>query len=236
VGTPPERYLCLPIVAQGNAVGVLTVQCADEEIVELVKRRWDGLRQLVQLTGMAVAALILRTKLENQSIRDSLTGLFNRHFMQISLERELAQSARRKQKLAVFMLDLDHFKRFNDAHGHAAGDTVLRAIAEIFQKCIRAEDIACRYGGEEFTILLQDVTPRVALDRAESIRQAVASLSVPLEKEVYCGFSISIGIALYPDDGEEAAKLLHNADQALYSAKHLGRNQVVFYQEQASVV
>jgi diguanylate cyclase (GGDEF)-like protein len=231
VGAPPERYLCMPIVAQGNAIGVLTVQCADEEIVQTVNQREDGLGQLVQLTGMAVAALNLRTKLENQSIRDSLTGLFNRHFMQISLERELAQASRRKQKLAVFMLDVDHFKRFNDKHGHGAGDAALRAIAEIFQNSIRTEDIACRYGGEEFTVMLQDVTPKVALDRAESIRQGVANLRVPLEKEVYSEFTVSIGVALYPDDGETAEQLLRNADQALYHAKHLGRNQVSFYTE-----
>jgi len=234
-GAPPERYLCMPIVAQGNAIGVLSVQCADDEVVEQVNQRGDGLRQLVQLTGMAVAALNLRTKLENQSIRDSLTGLFNRHFMQISLERELAQASRRKQKLAVFMLDLDHFKLFNDDHGHAAGDAALRAIAEIFKSSIRTEDIACRYGGEEFTILLQDVTPKVALDRAESIRQAVANLRVSLDKETFEGFSISIGVALYPDHGEAPDQLLRNADQALYQAKRQGRNQVAYFEESVRV-
>jgi len=234
-GNPPERYLCLPIVAHGNTLGVLNVRCATEGRVHWVKEHMDGLRQLVQLTGMAAATLNLRTKLENQSIRDPLTGLFNRHFMQISLERELARAARRKQILAVFMLDLDHFKRFNDTHGHAAGDSVLKAIAEIFRSSIRTEDIACRYGGEEFTIILPDVTAQVAYDRAESIRRAVENLRLPLDKDVYGEFTVSIGIALFPEDGGASDLLLRRADQALYRAKRQGRNRVVSFEASLSV-
>jgi diguanylate cyclase (GGDEF)-like protein len=229
-GEAPGLYLCKPIVAHGNAVGMLYVQCDSQELLQAVNRRMDGIRQLVQLTGMAVATLNLRTKLENQSIRDSLTGLFNRHFMQISLERELSRAARRNQLLAVYMLDLDHFKKFNDTHGHAAGDTVLKAVAEIFRQSIRTEDIACRYGGEEFTIMLPDVTPTVAYERAESIRRAVANLRVPLDREVYGEFTVSIGVALYPNDGDAADLLLRRADQALYRAKRAGRNQVVQFE------
>jgi diguanylate cyclase (GGDEF)-like protein len=221
---PPQRYLCKPIVAHGNTLGMLYVQCASEASVREVQERMDGLRQLVQLTGMAIATLNLRTKLESQSIRDSLTGLFNRHFMQISLEREVARAARRRQALAVFMLDLDHFKTFNDTFGHAAGDTVLKAAADIFRSCIRTEDIACRYGGEEFTIMLPDVTPSVALERAETIRQAIEGLILPLERDA--GITVSIGVALYPNDGESAEMLLRRADMALYRAKRAGRNLV----------
>jgi diguanylate cyclase (GGDEF)-like protein len=182
------------------------------------------------LTGMAVATLNLRTKLESQSIRDSLTGLFNRHFMQISLERELSRAARRKQMLAVFMLDLDHFKKFNDRYGHAAGDMALKAVADIFRANIRTEDIACRYGGEEFTIILPDMTAKVAADRAESIRRALEALRLPLEGEILGDFTVSIGVAAYPTDGEAADILLRRADMALYRAKRLGRNQVAEYE------
>jgi diguanylate cyclase (GGDEF)-like protein len=232
----PECYLCMPIVAHGNTLGMLYVQCPSEAEVITVNQHMDGLRQLVQLTGMAIATLNLRTKLENQSIRDSLTGLFNRHFMQISLEREISRAARRKQMLAVFMLDLDHFKKFNDTFGHAAGDAVLRSVADVFQSSIRAEDIACRYGGEEFTIMLPDVTPAVALERAESIRRAVANLRLPLDTEVYGAFTASIGVAFYPNDGEGTDLLLRRADMALYRAKRLGRNQVVQYEGNVQVV
>jgi diguanylate cyclase (GGDEF)-like protein len=229
-GEAPERYLCMPIVAHGNTIGMLHVQCPSEEIEVAVHQHMDGLRQLVQLTGMAIATLNLRTRLENQSIRDSLTGLFNRHFMQISLEREVARASRRKQILAVLMLDLDHFKKFNDTFGHAAGDTVLRAVAEVFRNNVRAEDIACRYGGEEFTIMLPDVTPAIAAERAEAIRWAIQNLRVPLEREVYAEFTISMGLAFFPNDGDTGDLLLRRADAALYRAKRSGRNQIVAYE------
>jgi diguanylate cyclase (GGDEF)-like protein len=229
-GRKPERYLCNPIVAHGNTLGVLYVRCPTEETVASVEQHMDGLRQLVQLTGMAIATLNLRTKLENQSIRDSLTGLFNRHFMQISLERELARAARRKQILAVFMLDLDNFKKFNDSLGHAAGDMALKAIADIFRANVRTEDIACRYGGEEFTIILPDVTPSIAADRAEHIRRAVENMRLTLEGEILNNFTVSIGLAMYPADGETADLLLRRADTALYRAKRSGRNQVALFE------
>jgi diguanylate cyclase (GGDEF)-like protein len=233
-GDGVERYLCMPVAAHGNTLGVLYVQCATDGDVAMVQGRTDGLRQLVQLTGMAIATLNLRMKLENQSIRDGLTGLFNRHFMQISLERELARAARRKQMLAVLMLDLDHFKKFNDTYGHAAGDAALRAVAEIFRSNIRMEDIACRYGGEEFTVILPDIAPAIALERAESIRRSVADLRLPLEGEMLGDFSVSIGVAIYPADGEQGDLLLRQADMALYRAKRKGRNCVE--QHQGSLV
>jgi diguanylate cyclase (GGDEF)-like protein len=232
-GDSPDRYLCVPIVAHGNTIGMLYVQCASEAAMATVNQRMDGLRQLVQLTGMAIATLNLRTKLENQSIRDSLTGLFNRHFMQISLERELSRAARRKQILAVFMLDLDHFKKFNDTYGHAAGDTVLQSVAEVFRNSVRNEDVACRYGGEEFTIILPDVTVAIALERAESIRRAIENLRLPLDREVYGEFTVSIGVALYPSDGAASDMLLRRADLALYRAKRMGRNKVAQFEESA---
>lgn len=226
VDQPPERYLCRPIVAQGNTLGILYVQCESDAVVDAVQQRIDGLRQLVQITGMAIATMNLRARLEQQSIRDSLTGLYNRNFMEISLDRELSRAARRNQTLAVLMLDVDHFKQFNDTHGHAAGDAILREIAKIFHDNIRAEDIACRYGGEEFTILLPDVAARTACERAERILEAVARLNVTLDVHTYSGVTISIGVALYPNDGETAEQLLRRADEALYRSKRAGRNRL----------
>jgi len=231
-GPAAERYLCQPVVAHGNTLGVLYVQCPTDAAMAVVQGRMDGLRQLVQLTGMAIAALNLRVKLENQSIRDSLTGLFNRHFMQISLERELARAARRRQSLAVFMLDLDHFKKFNDTYGHAAGDMALQAVAEIFKSNVRTEDVICRYGGEEFTIILPDLSLPMAVDRAESIRRAVEAVRVAVDGEVIGEFSVSIGVAVYPTDGETGESLLRHADLALYRAKRQGRNRVEQHQKE----
>ena len=206
------------------------MQCSSDEAITQVNERMDAVRQLIQITALAIATLNLRTKLENQSIRDSLTGLFNRHFMQISLEREMTRAHRRKQIMAVLMLDADHFKRFNDTKGHAAGDAVLKSFAEVFRTCIRAEDIACRHGGEEFTIILPDTTVKGACDRADSILSSIANLKLAVGQEVVEGFSISIGVAFYPGDGDTAEELLQHADAALYEAKHNGRNQICLYE------
>jgi diguanylate cyclase (GGDEF)-like protein len=227
---PPERYLCRPIIAHGNTMGILHIQCETDALVQLVQLRADGVRYLVQIAGMAIATLNLRMKLEHQSIRDALTGLFNRHFMQISLERELSRAARKKQTLAVLMLDVDHFKQFNDTYGHPAGDAVLRDIALLFQANTREEDVACRYGGEEFTILLPDVTVESACERADQLLRAVANLHVTVEHRTYSDLTISIGIAFYPNDGETAEQLLRRADEALYRSKREGRNQLTVSQ------
>jgi diguanylate cyclase (GGDEF)-like protein len=221
----PERYLCRPIIADGVALGVLYVQCESDVNIQLVNQRIESLHHLVQITGMAIATLSLRGKLENQSIRDSLTGLFNRRFMEISLDQELSLAARRKQILAVFMLDVDHFKQFNDTYGHSAGDAALKEIAKILHANIRGQDVAYRYGGEEFTILLTNVTVKAACERAERILQTVANLQVTEETQTYSNLTISIGIAFYPNDGETAELLLRRADEALYRSKRQGRNR-----------
>jgi diguanylate cyclase (GGDEF)-like protein len=225
-GDAPDTYLCIPMVAQGETIGFLYIEAPAPSAVLLIEQRIEGIRQLLQLTGMAIASLQLRTKLENQSIRDALTGLFNRHFMQIALERELALAYRRSNQLAVMMLDVDHFKRFNDRFGHAAGDAVLKAVASVFQSSIRAEDIACRYGGEEFSIIMPDISPIGALDRAETVRAAIANLNWGPDTTPG-DITISIGVAMYPSDGTDGEYLLKVADQALYRAKHAGRNQVI---------
>ncbi len=222
----PARYLCVPMVAQGETLGVVSIVCEEEAAYLAVQQRMDGVRQLLQLTGMAVASLNLRTRLENQSIRDGLTGLFNRNFMQVALSRELSRAAREQTTLAVLMLDVDHFKCFNDTHGHGAGDAMLQSIAEAFTCSVRKEDIVCRYGGEEFAIILPGMTEEAASERAEAIRRSVSKLRIPLRNAPLGSASVSIGMAFYPSDAAEGEALLRKADQALYMAKHNGRDQV----------
>jgi diguanylate cyclase (GGDEF)-like protein len=176
---------------------------------------------------MALASLQMRKKLEHQSIRDGLTGLFNRHFLEIALTRELARATRRKGSLAVLMIDVDHFKRLNDQFGHAAGDAVLKEVAKVFSSGVRTEDLVCRYGGEEFTIILPDITLEAAFNRAEVIRKAIANLRNELDNELYSAVTISIGGALFPTNGLTAEALLRHADAALYRAKREGRNKVI---------
>ena len=226
-GRAPGTYFCVPLVAQGETTGILFVECPTEEARQNVERRDEGLRQLVQLTAMTLASIELRKKLERQSIRDGLTGLFNRHFMQIAFDRELARATRRKTTLAVLMLDVDHFKQFNDQFGHAAGDTVLKEVARVIGSSVRAEDLVCRYGGEEFTVILPDIGLEAARDRAEMVRSAVADLRTRIGHDIRREVTISIGGALFPREGQTTDELLKRADAALYRAKHEGRNKVV---------
>jgi diguanylate cyclase (GGDEF)-like protein len=222
----PQRYLCLPLAAHGQTIGVIFIESPDEAIQKMVESRIAGVQQLVQLTAMALASLQMRQKLEHQSARDGLTGLFNRHFLEIALDREIARAVRRKSTLAVLMIDVDHFKRLNDQFGHAAGDAVLKEIARVFLDKTRTEDLACRYGGEEFTIILPDITPENAWQRAEVIRQAVADLRTHIDNTLYNNVTISVGVAIFPNDGSSSELLLRHADAALYRAKHGGRNRV----------
>ena len=226
--TPPHRYVCLPLIADSDTLGILYVDCGSDEAMGTVERSLGQLCALLQLSSVSIAALRLRGRLENQSIRDDLTGLFNRRFMEIALEREIHRASRKESSLAVFMIDVDHFKWFNDTYGHQAGDTVLREIADRFLLTVRGEDVVCRYGGEEFVMILPDIQANKAVERAESIRKAIADLRVTNHSQSLGPITISIGVAIYPEDGREAEPLLQAADRRLYDAKKNGRNQVVF--------
>jgi len=226
IGSAPACYLCVPLVAHGDTIGVLYIGCPHEAARKIVEDRIEGIRQLIQLTAVALASLEMRKKMENQSIRDGLTGLFNRHFLEIALERELARAVRRKGSLAVLMIDVDHFKKLNDQFGHSAGDAVLKEVAHTFSTCVRTEDLVCRYGGEEFTIILPDITLEATFNRAEVIRKTIANLRTELHNDLYSSVTISIGAAIFPKDGQSSELLLRHADAALYRAKREGRNRV----------
>lgn len=171
---------------------------------------------------------LLQVALKEQTIRDSLTGCFNRRYLDETLERELWRSRREGYPLALVMLDLDHFKRVNDTHGHQAGDEVLRALAETLQAEIRQEDIFCRYGGEEFVVLMPHILLAVAAERAERWRLKVADMRVRFG-DLELTLTASFGVAAYPNHGRTADELTHFADMALYTAKSEGRNRVVVY-------
>jgi diguanylate cyclase (GGDEF)-like protein len=169
--------------------------------------------------------------LKEEAIRDPLTNLYNRRFLQDYLSRELVRAKREGIRVAVIMIDLDHFKRVNDTAGHSAGDEVLVQVAALLKRHIRGSDIACRFGGEEFTLVLPNATLESARKRAEAI-----CLAVREESGYLMGVTASLGVALFPDSAAEPEALLRAADQALYQAKGRGRNQVsVFSRGPASV-
>jgi len=163
--------------------------------------------------------------LREQSIRDGLTALFNRRYLDASLERELILASRSGKNLSIVMSDLDHFKTVNDRYGHLGGDEVLRAVAAELMKVCRSGDLACRYGGEEFLLVLPDVPEAKARDRAEHMRAAVAAMPIRYDSAVI-SVTASFGVASFPESGKSRGELLAAADKALYAAKSGGRNQV----------
>jgi diguanylate cyclase (GGDEF)-like protein len=180
------------------------------------------LNAVVAERGRAIEALAQALKtLKEEAIRDPLTNLYNRRFLRDYLSRELMRAARENIRVAVIMIDLDHFKQVNDTAGHAAGDLVLTEIATLLKRHIRGTDIACRYGGEEFTLVLPNATLQSARSRGEAICSAVREESGRL-----IGVTASLGVAVFPDHAAEPESLLRAADAALYEAKRRGRNQV----------
>jgi diguanylate cyclase (GGDEF)-like protein len=155
-----------------------------------------------------------------------LTGLYNRRYLTEMLEREIRRAVRAAQSLGVLILDLDHFKKFNDTYGHEAGDTVLRETASFLGKSIRVEDIACRFGGEEFVIILPTADLNSARVRAEKIRSKIRELAVLHQGQSLGMITVSIGVAALPEHGTDPKALLEAADAALYRAKREGRDRV----------
>ena len=178
------------------------------------------------LLALSLASLQLREALREKSIRDPLTRLFNRRFLEESLVRELQLAARNRQSISVLFLDLDYFKKFNDAFGHDAGDMVLQSLADLFNKFFRATDICCRFGGEEFAVVLIDSSAEDAYIRAEAFRLEVNSLRLQYKKQPLGPLTVSIGVAAFPDHGSTSEGLLKIADQCLYESKARGRNVV----------
>jgi diguanylate cyclase (GGDEF)-like protein len=183
--------------------------------------------------ALALANLKLRETLQNQAIRDPLTGLYNRRYLEETMDRELHRARRQETHMGVVMMDLDHFKTFNDTFGHAAGDVLLSALANVIKNSIREEDIACRYGGEEFLLLMPGVSLSTARDRAETLRHAVKNLQVKYDGRFLKATSISMGVALFPDHGATGSELIAAADAALYQAKQAGRDRVELAGEQS---
>lgn len=226
-GQPSGNYLCIPLSALGETLGVLHLQTAGESPDKLT----DNLRNLAVNLGnhvaLALANIKLRESLRYQVMHDGLTGLFNRRYLDETLKREIARVQRKKAPLGIIMMDLDHFKRFNDIYGHESGDALLRALGNFLQAQVRQEDIACRYGGEEFVLIMPEASLDVVQARAEEIRQGVPRLQIFRQGQLLEGTTISLGVAMYPQHGITGEIVLRAADDAMYQAKAQGRNRLV---------
>jgi diguanylate cyclase (GGDEF)-like protein len=171
--------------------------------------------------------LTLRATLQAQSIRDPLTGLFNRRYLEEFFHQEIHRAQRNEYSVGVIMIDIDHFKRFNDTLGHDGGDFILKEVGQLLKDAVRASDIACRFGGEEMILILPDVSLEIACQRAEWIRNAIAQLRLVYNGSAIDTVTASFGVACFPDHGATVNAVIKTADHALYRAKDGGRNQVV---------
>jgi diguanylate cyclase (GGDEF)-like protein/PAS domain S-box-containing protein len=233
-GAAVANYLCVPLIAQGDTLGVLQlvyglkqhgVGAAEVDGMQSSERHL-GVAAASQI-ALSLASLRLRESLRDQSIRDPLTGLFNRRFMQECLDRELLRGTRKNRPVAVIFIDVDHFKRFNDVFGHEAGDQVLRSMGDFFRSHFRGDDIICRYGGEEFAVILPESTAQDAASRAELLRIAARTLKLKYNDVTLDPVTISAGIAGFPEHASSAGELLQVADACLYEAKRSGRDRVI---------
>jgi len=229
VHLPQAGYLCLPLTVQGETLGMLS-------LINTVPRKSEHLANQKQLAVMVSEAvklslsnLKLREKLRQQATRDLLSGLFNRRYLDETLPRELHMAQRRNTPLSVVMLDLDHFKQFNDSFGHGPGDTLLREFGRILRENLRQDDIACRYGGDEFVLVMPDSSVADTRKRLEQIRVLVRELIIRYGEQLLGTITLSGGIAQAPEHGTNAGELLRAADEAMYSAKQAGRDRITIY-------
>ncbi len=223
-----KPYMCVPMMSQSTALGMLHVEFSAETVpAEVHDNERQRVQRLADQVAMALANLKLRQSLREQSIRDTLTGLYNRRYLEESLERELARAERETVPLAVYMIDVDHFKRYNDLYGHEGGDAVLHALGRLLRDMMRGSDVAARYGGEEFTALLYNATLDGACNWGERLREAVQKMEVKSNGQHLPPITISVGLAMYPEHRNSKETLLQAADAALYEAKRSGRDRLV---------
>ncbi len=224
-GQPTGASLCLPMQAHGETLGLFAVTV--RHIEDTNKEKVAFCRRVSEQVSLAIANLNLQHKLREQSIRDPLTRLFNRRYLESTLDREISRSQRNKDPLSVLVLDIDHFKKFNDTLGHDAGDALLAQFAAMLEQNVRKEDVVCRYGGEEFVVVLPMASLDMAVERGRKICEATRKLKIKSPNQEITNVTVSIGVSTFPANGASPHDLITEADEALYRAKHNGRNQVV---------
>ena len=210
--------ICIPMSAHGMSVGLIAMRLASDDDKEIRRATMTGQSVADQL-ALALSNIQLRRELKNLALKDPLTDLFNRRYLEESIVREMVRAARHDNPISAVMLDIDDFKAFNDTYGHQAADQVLRTLGSLLRREIRGEDIACRYGGEEFILVLPDCPIEDAVRRVDELRGVLQRNKL--------GVTLSAGVAEWPRDGDEWSAVVKQADMALYQAKRTGKNKVV---------
>ncbi|MHB8845704.1 MAG: sensor domain-containing diguanylate cyclase [Nitrospirota bacterium] len=233
-----DTCLCAPMVGQQETLGLLYIQLSaslSNQNESARQRLIECKRQLAVTTAETIALYLTnikqREKLYRQSIHDPLTGLLNRRPMHEFLEREVLRATRKMRPLGIIMADVDHFKVINDTCGHEAGDAVLRGIGLFFQKHIRGWDFACRYGGDEFLLVLTEASLEHVKQRAEQFCREAGLLEIHYRGRLLDPITLSLGVAVYPEHGKTVQELLLSADASLYQAKAAGRNRIAAKRE-----
>jgi diguanylate cyclase (GGDEF)-like protein len=227
--------LCLPLISYGEVLGLMHVRGDAAGLAPTASTEQLGAmaHAMAEQVALTLSNTKLRRVLRDQSIRDPLTGLYNRRYMEETLARELARATRHRTTLALVVADLDHFKRINDTHGHATGDIVLRAAARQIAAHVRAGDVACRYGGEEFVLILPECSKEAAIAKAEELAERLRKLTLSVEEgrapndALPIRVTASFGVASSGEDGNDPAALFEAADRAVYAAKRAGRDRVM---------
>lgn len=220
-------YLCIPIQSNFRQLGLLHIEIPEEDkdFLEWLK---PGLLDLMaEQLQLSFISLELRQKLRFLSVHDPLTGLYNRRYLEESINQDIVKAQRSHSTFGIILIDIDFFKKINDSFGHSTGDIVLKTLSQLFLESIRRSDIACRWGGEEFLLYLRDSVQDTILGIGHNLRRAVEKLKINYDKQHIINTTISIGIAQYPQDGLTLELLIASADKALYEAKNTGRNKVV---------
>jgi diguanylate cyclase (GGDEF)-like protein len=220
---PGQATLEIPMAARGQLYGLLVIATAGGDATARLEQVRPIATAMGDAMSLALSSIDLRERLRNLALRDGLTNLYNRRFLEEMLERLCADAERRKASVSAIMLDLDHFKMINDQHGHAAGDAVLREVAAEIVSCLRTVDVACRYGGEEFAIILPDCSVANATAKAEQIRSRIHERTTASGLAV----TVSLGVSSIPETCGGQLELIPEADAALYAAKQQGRDRVV---------
>jgi diguanylate cyclase (GGDEF)-like protein len=234
-----EALLCVPIIVQGKPTGLLVLADSGTANVSSTPPSTAASEALAtsvcEHIGQALTNIRLRGSLRDESIRDPLTGLFNRRYLEETLEREISRSARGQKPVGLMMMDIDHFKEFNDTFGHSGGDALMCELGDLLNALTRAEDAACRYGGDEFVVMLPETPLDVTLRRADDIRKGAHKFNITHEGSVLSPVTLTVGVAAYPDHSTDMVGLIRAADEAMFIAKRAGGDRVQVAEPPADV-
>jgi diguanylate cyclase (GGDEF)-like protein len=220
-------YVCLPITGRGQTYGLLYLQSSDLRGEPAFAGVMTQARSFADQLSLALVNIELRERLQNMAIKDPLTELYNRRFLDEALSRELLVAERKGSKVCVALIDIDHFKKVNDTYGHPAGDAILKQVARYLTGSIRRSDMVCRYGGEEVLLVMPDCDLAEGARKANAIRDGIRALTLRHDGVEIPSVTVSIGVAAYPDHAQDRVELVACADHALYQAKNNGRDRVI---------